>query len=60
MLVDFEIKSGTNLKIAVDLIRQKHPNARIFFSVFGALTEKDDLKISCVEDLTAADAIKNS
>jgi hypothetical protein len=60
MLVDFEIKSGTNLKIAVDLLRQKYPKARIYFSVFGALTEKDDLKINCVEDLKASDAIKDA
>lgn len=59
MLVDFEIKSGTNLKAAVDRIHQKYPKARIYFSVFGALTKTEkDLLINCFEDLNAAAAIK--
>lgn len=58
MLMDFEIKSGTNFKIAVNRIRQKYPGAKIYFSVFSALTEKDNLKINCFEDLKAADNIK--
>ncbi len=58
MLVDFEVKSGKGLEIAIKRIRQEYPGAIIYFSVFGALTEEDDLKINCFDDLKAAGTIK--
>ena len=55
MLVDFEVKLSTSIKMIVEEICKKYNEPEIYFGVFGALTEKTDLVIRGFEDLKSAD-----
>jgi hypothetical protein len=54
MLVDFEVKLSTSIKMIVEEICKKYNEPEIYFGVFGALTEETDLVIRDFEDLKAA------
>ncbi len=58
LLVDFEVKSSTSIKMIVEEICKKYNEPEIYFGVFGALTEKTDLVIRDFEDLKPADNLK--
>lgn len=51
MLMDFEAKSGGSLKKVVQMIREKYIEPNIYVSVFGALTDKAELKIQSHDEL---------
>ncbi len=51
MHMDFEAKSGGSLKKVVQMIREKYFEPNIYVSVFGALTDKAELKIQNLEEL---------
>lgn len=59
MLMDFEVKSGGALNTIIQKLHEKYIEPNIYFSVFGALTDKDDLKIKSLDELVAYKNLKN-
>lgn len=58
MLMDFELKSGGNLKMCVSRILQEYKGAQVYFAALAALTENENPRVSCFEELKAAENIK--
>lgn len=58
MLCDFEVKHASVLSEIVRFLRKKYKDPAIYFSVFGAMTEKENLCISSVEDLVSHSFLK--
>lgn len=54
LVVDSEIKSGSDLKVVVDRLRAEYPDAHIYYAVLVALVEEGcDSKIANFEQLAA-------
>ena len=58
MLFDFEVKSSNVLNIMTDKLRERYKAPKFYFTVFGAMTESEDLKISGVDKLVGIDNLK--
>lgn len=55
ILMDFEVKSGSALNIIIEKIREIYTEPEIYFAVFGAMTEKKELKIESFKELLSAE-----
>jgi hypothetical protein len=54
ILVDFEVKYSNNLKLIVEKLRETYLEPTIYFAVFGAMTKKEDLRITDFSDLVSS------
>ncbi|WP_171181001.1 hypothetical protein [Ruegeria sp. HKCCD8929] len=54
MLCDFEIKHAEVLPKIVKELRERYNDPSIYFSVFGAMTECEDLRIKSLSELASA------
>lgn len=57
MLMDFEVKTGSALKIVVDRVQKEYPGSEIFFTAFGAMTREPDLRIKHFDQLMSATSL---
>lgn len=54
LLADIELKSGNSLKTVFQKLREEYTNPAIYLAIFGATTERPDLKIEDLDELVAA------
>ena len=55
MLCDFEIKRAAVLPRILDYLNSIYNNPKVYYSVFGAMTESEDLKINSISALCSAE-----
>jgi hypothetical protein len=60
LVCDFEVKYAAVLPDIITILREEYGNPTIYFAVFGALTESDDLAINSLDDLPAASFLRES
>ncbi|WP_155360377.1 hypothetical protein [Acrocarpospora macrocephala] len=54
VLCDFEVKHANVVGFITQEIRQRYPEAEIYFVVFGAMTKDPGLEVASFDDLTGA------
>jgi|SRR5712664_3797839 len=59
MIVDFEIKEGNVFRSTCNEIRRRYPGARLYFSVFGAMT-KGGLHLKTLDELESAEKLRTA
>ena len=59
MLTDSQLKSGKGVNVALKRIHERYDHPLVYFAVFGAMTEEPDLIIESLDDLVAAERLKD-
>ena len=54
VICDFEVKHADVVGYVARVIRDRYPNAELYFAVFGAMTKGSDLEVDSFDELTGA------
>ncbi|GIG61568.1 hypothetical protein Lfu02_59400 [Longispora fulva] len=54
VICDFEVKHADVVGFIAREVRDRYPDAELYFAVFGAMTKGSDLRVESFEDLTGA------
>lgn len=58
LICDFEVKHADVVGFVAAELRARYPGARLYFAVFGAMTNDADLAVGSFDDLTGAQIMK--
>ncbi len=54
LICDFEVKHSDAIGYLAKQIRERYPNAVLYFAVFGAMTTGDEVRVAKFDDLAGA------